>query len=152
MKKRMIAFGLSALMCLPLAGCGGGGSNTIYNSETAEKIGDTGGLKLPLTDKNETVEWSITSSNEKFNESYVATKLREATGVDVQFRVVPAASVKEKVSVWLASKDLPDILGQGLDDNVKDDMATQGAIAAVEDYIDQLPNFKATFVDNKDNN
>lgn len=151
--KKAIAAALAAMMAAScLAGCGGGGSNTIYNQETAEKLGDTGGLKLPLTDKNETVEWSITSTNEKFNESYVATKLREATGVDVQFRIVPAASAKEKVSVWLASKDLPDILGQGLDDNVKDEIAIQGAIAAVEDYIDQLPNFKAIFVDNKDNN
>lgn len=153
MKKRIIAFGLSALMCLPMAGCGGnGGANAVFNEETAAKLGDTGGLKLPLTDKNETIEWSITTSNEKFNESYVAQKLKEVTGVDVQFRIVPSAAAQEKVSVWIASKDLPDILGQGLDDNVKDDLAAQGAIAAVEDYVDKLPNFKATFVDNKDNN
>lgn len=151
MKKRIIAFGLSALMCLPLAGCGGGGTNTIFNEETAEKLGDTGGLKLPLTNKSETVEWSITTSNENFNESYVAKKLREVTGVDVQFRIVPSASAKEKVSVWIASRDLPDILGQGLDDNVKDDLASQGAIAAVQDYVDKLPNFKSTFVDNEEN-
>ncbi len=151
MKKRIIAFGLSVLMCLPLAGCGGE-TNALFNKETADKLGDTGGLKLPLTDKNETVEWSITTTKEDFDQSYVAQKLKEVTGVDVKFRVVPSAMREEKLSVWIASKDLPDIIGQGLDDNVKDDIATQGALAAVEDYMDELPNFKATFVDNKDNN
>ena len=32
------------------------------------------------------------------------------------------------------------------------DLAMQGAFASVEDYMDKLPNFKKTFVDNKDNN
>ncbi len=148
-KLSLILAGLLAVSAL--SGCGGS-ENTLFNEETAAKIGDTGGLKLPLTDKPETIEWSVTSSHEDFNNSYVARKLREITGVDVQFRIVPAAAAAEKLSVWVASKDLPDIIGQGMEPVQANDLAMQGAFAAVEDYIDKLPNFKATFVDNKENN
>ncbi|GEM_PF-187055 len=140
--------GVTALTLL--AGCGGE-TNPSFNKETAAKIGDTGGLKLPLSDKNETIEWSVVSDHEDFNNSYVATKLREITGVDVQFRIVPAATAEEKLNVWIASKDLPDIIGNGFEITKANELARQGAFAAVEDYIDKLPNFKATFVDNKDN-
>ncbi len=149
--KKTLGLLLACTMVLSaFAGCGGNGDNTLFNEEVAAKIGDTGGLKMPLTDKNETIEWSVVSSHEDFNQSWVANKLREITGVDVQFRVVPSATAAEKMSVWIASKDLPDILS-GLTDPQMNDLAAQGALAAVQDYIDELPNFKKTFVDNKDN-
>ena len=151
MKKRLSLILAGFLAVSALAGCGGS-ENPGFNEETAAKIGDTGGLKLPLSDKQETIEWSVTSDHEDFNNSYVATKLREITGLDVQFRVVPASTAAEKLNVWIASKDLPDIIGQGFEPTKANDLAMQGAFAAVQDYVDKLPNFKATFVDNKENN
>ena len=154
MKKKMIAGVLAGVLAVTcFAGCGGGETqNTLYNEETASKIGDTGGLALPLSDKQESIEWSVVSDHEDFNNSYVATKLREITGVDVQFRIVPSATAGEKLNVWIASKDMPDILGQGMEIIQANDLAMQGAFAAVEDYMDQLPNFRANFVDNETNN
>ncbi len=153
MNKKILAGALAAALTVTcFAGCGGGTQNDVFNEETAAKIGDTGGLKLPLTNKAETIEWAVTSDHEDFNNSYVATKLREITGVDVQFRIVPGATAGEKLNVWIASKDLPDIIGQGFETTKANDLAMQGAFAAVEDYMDKLPNFRANFVDNKDNN
>ncbi len=153
--KKTLCMLLALLMTASMfVGCGDGGAsaNATFNQEIADKLGDTGGLKLPLTDKAAAIEWSVTTAHEDFGSSWFATRIREATGVDVQFRVVPSASAKDKMSVWIASRDLPDIIGQGVDLTVGHDLAAQGGIAAVEDYLDVLPNFKATFVDNKDNN
>ena len=150
MKKWLCMLLACGMVLSVFTGCGES-ENVTFDQETADKLGDLGGLKLPLSEKGETIEWSVTTSHENFNDSWVADKLRKATGLDVQFRIVPAATAQEKLNVWIASKDLPDIIGQGLDDNVKDDLASQGAIAAVEDYLDELPNFKKTFADNEEN-
>ena len=153
MKKILNLFLIFVITASCFAGCGDSSAeNTLFNEETVSKLGDLGGLELPLADKPTTIEWSVTTDHENFNSSWVAEKLREATGLDVQFRVVPAATVKDKLSVWIASKDLPDIIGQGMEKAVSDDLAVQGGIVAVEDFIDVLPNFKKTFVDNEKNN
>lgn len=150
-RKRIFALGLCVALCFSAAGCGKT-ENPGFNEETAAKLGDTGGLKLPLSDKQESIEWSITSSHEDYNESYIATKLKEVTGLNINFRIVPSAAAAEKLNVWIASKDLPDIIGQGMEPTQANDLAMQGAFAAVEDYIDKLPNFKKTFVENEENN
>ncbi len=151
MKKTLCAL-LAILLTMSLfSGCGDdpkGENNVLYNAEKAAKLGDLGGLELPLVEEPVTIEWSVTSSHENFNESWVATTLREVTGVDIQFRVVPAAVALEKLNVWLASKDLPDINGQSLEQPVANDLAAQGAIAAVEDYQDVLPNFQRLYGEN----
>lgn len=153
MKKRILIILLLLGIFISISGCGTSNNNNVtFNQGTADKLGDTGGLKLPLSDAAETIEWSVTTSHEDFNNSWFAVKLREVTGLNVQFRVVPAATVTDKLNVWIASKDLPDIIGNGLDTRVANDLAAQGAIAPVDDFIDVLPNFKATFIDNKENN
>ena len=74
------------------------------------------------------------------------------TGVNFKLVPIPSASAKEKLSVLAASKQLPDIVGNGMDINEANDLAVQGAFASVEDYIDKLPNFKKTFVDDESRN
>lgn len=122
--------------------------NTLYNPDV--KVGDTGGLKLPLTESTDEITWSVnspTSTDETLNNSFVIRKLREMTGVNVKMMVFPTSTATEKIKVLAASKNLPDIVGQGIDEKIKNDLCMQGAFASVEDYIDILPNFKAKFVD-----
>ena len=54
----------------------------------------------------------------------------------------------EKIKVLIAANQMPDIIGQGVEDSLAMDLASQGAFAAVSDYLDELPNFKRVFVDN----
>ena len=74
------------------AGCqnNGTGENSLYNPDV--KVGDTGGLKMPLSKKGEEITWSITSAEGNLNESYVVNKLREITGVNVKLEVFPAST------------------------------------------------------------
>ena len=134
-----------------LVGCTGGQTiaNEVYDPNI--KVGDTGGLKVPLTKEPMTIEWQIISQETGINDSWFMQKLRGITGVDVQLLVMQSSTANEKMKTLIAGGNLPDITSS-YGEGTMDDLAMQGAFAAVEDYIDKLPNFKKTFVDNKDNN
>jgi len=150
--KKNIYFLITFIVILSLlAGCSPKTTtNSLYNPDVVVK--DAGGLKLPLCDEPVEIRWSVTSSVSDLNDSYVLKKMREMTGVNVQLDVYPAATAMEKIKVLIAANDMPDIIGQGLNDSLAMDLCSQGAFAAVSDYLDELPNFKRVFVDNKDNN
>ena len=149
--KKILCLLMAVTMILSmLAGCQNSQNEaSLYNPDI--KIGDTGGLKMPLTKTGEEITWSVTSAEANLNDSYIVKKLREITGVNVKLEVFPVATAVEKLNVLIAANQIPDIIGNGLDQSMADDLSVQGAFAAVEDYVDKLPNFKKTFVDNKDN-
>lgn len=151
MKRKLTLFLALVMAASLLAGCA--------NNETASnlydptiKVGDTGGLELPLTDKNMSIEWQVVSSENNLNESWFMEKLRGVTGVDVKLNVTPASTVNEKLQALIAGGNMPDIIGSIPTDEQAIDLAMQGAFASVEDYVDVLPNFKKNFVDNEENN
>jgi len=152
--KKVLCLALAVVMAVSLfSGCSENKKTTIsaiYNPDV--KVGDTGGLELPLTESEEKVVWSVTSSQTNLNDSFVVKRLREATGVNLELLVFPSASAKEKINVLAASKSLPDIVGQGIDVEFADELCAQGAFAAVEDHLDIVPNFKKIFVDTPENN
>ncbi|MBE7014048.1 MAG: extracellular solute-binding protein [Ruminococcaceae bacterium] len=134
-----------------LAGCTNGTTaNEVYDPDI--KVGDTGGLKLPLTKEPMTLTWQVVSSETDIGDSWFMQKLRGVTGVDVQLNIMQASTVNEKLQALIAGGNIPDIIGSIPTDEQAIDLAMQGAFAPVEDYVDKLPNFKKTFVDNKDNN
>ncbi len=152
--KKIICLVLAMIMSVAmLSGCTGGKNNgngsSLYNPDL--KIGDTGGLKLPLTDNDDEIVWSVSSANNGMNDSFVVKKIREATGVNLKLLVLAPSVAAEKINVLAASNDLPDIVGQSLSAKLADEICLQGGFAAVEDYIDILPNFKRNFVDNEKN-
>ena len=146
--KKLLALTLSFLMILTVfSGCQGEKiSSDLYDPSIPVK--DAGGLKLPLSDGSEEITWSVTVSadTETPNDSWFAKKLRGMTGANVKFEAYPSATALEKLNVLAASQQLPDIVGQGFKQSIADDLSMQGAFAAVEDYIDVLPNFKKNFV------
>ena len=151
MKKKLCVLMAVILALSLLAGCSEKKTaSTLYNPDVVVK--DAGGLKMPLTEDDTEIRWSVTSSVYTLNDSYVIKKMREMTGVNVQLDIYPAASAMEKIKVLIAAKQMPDIIGQGLDDSLAMDLAGQGALAAVSDYLDELPNFRRVFADNEKNN
>ena len=149
--KKALSLILAVIMAVSVfAGCQDSENSQIYNPDV--KVGDTGGLKLPLTDSTDKIVWSVDSSITNLNDSFVIKRMREATGVNLELLIIPAATSAEKIKVLAASNDLPDIVGQGIDVEFADDLCNQGAFAAVQDYLDIVPNFKRFFVDNEKNN
>ena len=154
MKKKILAAALAtALTVSCFAGCGESETGTVTEGTGEVKLGDTGGLELPLDTKNTELSFLVCSSKENLNDSYVLQKLRQVTGINVQLMVFPSATIEEKRKVMIASKDIPDIMGStfGTWDEIND-LGLQGAFAAVDDYLDVMPNFKQIFVDDPENN
>lgn len=113
--------------------------------------GDTGGLALPLVDKPTTIKMLVVSDSTKLNEKWAVQELERRTGVKVNLEFYSTATFKEKLNFILASGKLPDIIhGPSLAE--LNDLGGKGAFAAINDYLDQLPNFKALYVDNPENN
>jgi len=147
--KKLLCLAISAVMILTVfSGCGKTEITSALHDPSIP-VSDAGGLELPLSDGTEEITWSVTttSDSEDPDSTWFAKKLRGMTGVNVKLMAYPSASAMEKLKVLAASKQLPDIVGQGFDTEIADDLAVQGAFAAVEDYIDVLPNFKKNFVD-----
>ena len=149
--KKALALIMSLVMVVALiSGCGEKKEQIVSDLyDPTIPVSDAGGLSLPLADGTEKITWSVTtvSDTEQPNDTYFAEKLRGMTGVNVDFIAYPSASAMEKLKVLAASKQLPDIVGQGFDTDMADDLCVQGAFAAVEDFLDEVPNFKRVFVD-----
>ncbi len=151
--KRIISLILSLVLLLTcFAGCSKETyTGTLFNEETVKKLGDTGGIELPLTNEDVTVTWQVVSSENNLNESWFIKKLEEVTGINIELIVMPSSTKVEKLNAMIAGGDLPDVIGSMTTQQAANDLAMQGAFATVEDYIDKLPNFKRQYVDNKEN-
>ena len=151
--KKIWAFVLAGVIAIScFGGCKGGNEDTASKGINV-KLGDTGGLKLPLDNNNTELTFLVCSAKDKMNDSFVLQKMREATGVNIQLLAFPSATIGEKRKVMIASKNLPDIMGSSFAtiDEIND-LGVQGAFAPVNDYIDVMPNFKKIFVDDPENN
>lgn len=150
-KKALALLLVASVAGAVLSGCGGkekGSSNALYDPTI--KVGDTGGLELPLCEDEREIEWLVSSSHDGLNESYVINKLRGITGINVQLNVVPGQSYAQKIATLVAAKQLPDISAADNESNAMD-LCLQGAYAAVDDYLDIVPNFKRTFYETPEN-
>ncbi|MBU5451000.1 extracellular solute-binding protein [Acetivibrio sp. MSJd-27] len=130
------------------ASCGKDSKINGKNGSNWDKLGDTGGVTLPLDDKNTKLTYFTTEDSQyDANKLYIIEKYREITGIDLELVVTPSSTATEKFSVLAASKKLPDIIGAGMNNNALNNIAQQGALASVDDYVDKLPNYKRIFVD-----
>lgn len=117
----------------------------------AADYGDTGGVKLPIVDKPTTLTWMLVSENTNPNDSLIVKEIEKRTGIHLDLQVYPSASFQDKLKVVVASGKLPDIF-HGLPLAELNKMGGQGALEPINAHLNELPNFKKLYVDNKDNN
>lgn len=146
-----------------LAACGGGaasseqpanqantGSDAATETPAEEpadpnQYGDTGGLKLPIVDKPVEITWMLVS-DEPANDKWIAKAIEERTGIKVNFQTYSSATYQEKLRVTVASGNLPDIF-HGLRPAELKEIGQQGAVVAINDYADMLPNFTKLYIE-----
>ena len=131
-----------------LAGCAANGGNEETVAVEGE-YGDTGGVKLPLTNEGTKITALITETgNLNINDSPVIKELRKRTGIDLDVTSISSAALVQKTSVLLASaKDMPDIFSNSLSYQKINEFGMQGAFEDILQYKDELPNFKKMFFD-----
>lgn len=148
-KKRMLAAltaGCLAVTAL-LTGCGAPKKESSLNIDKAQ-FSETNGVQLPLTDKNVTIE-VFDYADSDMNTKLFTQALSELTGITVKITSVPNSAYNDKLKMMLSSKKLPDIFTGGLTNAELEMLAKNGAVAAIEDYADNLPNMKKYLLENK---
>lgn len=167
--KRIFLFTISLILVFAMlsftAGCASNNTSSVdtQNVSTAQpstaaattaaatsQYGDTGGLKLPIVDKPLKISCTVVSDYPDRSNSFFAKELLKRTGIELDIQSAPATEYPTKIKMIIASGQLPDIVYQVTLNDINS-LGTQGSLVPINKYIDQLPNFKSTFVDNKDN-
>ena len=113
--KKLFALLLCLAMIASFVGCTGGSGAHEFEVKspeelTEDKIGSTGGLKLPLVDEPVKLKVLTRSSETDLNNSEVIVELRRRTGIDIDLVVLPLSVFAEKTKIMLADKSsMPDI-------------------------------------------
>lgn len=116
----------------------------------ANQYGDTGGLTLPLVDKPTTITWMLPSDVQDLSNKDVIKEIERRTGITLDIQAFPKASYQDKLQIVLGSGNLPDIITGSVLSEVNN-LGGQGAFAAISDYLDMLPNFRALYSENPEN-
>ncbi|GBF75287.1 hypothetical protein PA598K_03681 [Paenibacillus sp. 598K] len=144
MKKRSV---WALMLCLAvstglLAACSNNG-----NKDNEAASGQGGGVQtvsaageFPITEEKTTIR-VMTSANaavEDFRTNEFTAYLEELTNVHIEWEIVPASSVAEKLNLTLAGGDLPDVI---MSMNVSPEQQVlygkQGIFLPLNDYIEQ---------------
>ena len=120
-------------------------------AEPAADYGDTGGLTLPLVDEPVTITLSLGTTADNVNDLLIPQEICKRTGINLEIEAYPYASYAEKVKVIMGSGNLPDIISEVGSASEINAYGGQGAFAAINQYLDYLPNFCSIFVDDPEN-
>ncbi|WP_169082988.1 extracellular solute-binding protein [Paenibacillus sp. PL91] len=161
-KKWLNVMLISSMIIVSLAACSGNGEeknnagkatnkpSEAPSSTTAadsKQYGDTGGLKLPIVDKQTTITYMLPSNAANLNDNkLVVNELLKRTGIKVEFQSYSPQTYQDKLKVVVASGKLPDIF-IGLKSAELKKIGQQKGVAAITDYADMLPNFKKLYVE-----
>lgn len=151
MFKKLIAGVVCISIAGVLVGCGGDDKRTININTDHSTYGDTGGLSLPIDTKGTKITVMTTSDFPERDKTVVIQELSSRTGIDVRLMEIPNQMIGEKLKVLISSKTLPDVVFTAMDPHDLNKLGVQGLFAPINKYVDQLPNFKRIFVDDKEN-
>ncbi len=125
MKKRIIAFVLAAVMVFALCACG---------TESDVGTGEKALVKVTIPSH---VSWP-------YQENWkVWEYIREGTGMDLEVTSLPGSDAATKLSLMFSSPELlPDVMAFTYKPE-SDKYVPQGAVIALDDMTEQMPNYNA---------
>lgn len=161
MKKRAAFFMAMAMTVSMLAGCGsddgsdsittasGSGSEADASQSVSSAQGEegaAGGGEGSGSDDMVTVTFFDKNSGSKLFDDRVAQEIMKRTGVKVEIQN-PTGDPSEKLSLLLAGRDYPDIVLMDRGSDLVSKYIDAGALIALDDYMDKLPNVKEMYGD-----
>ena len=153
--KKLLALALSLVMATSLmAGCAKNDGGADVAKMTKEEIKQfeekAGGLKLPFDKKGTKISIMVDSSNVGLTDSVIVKELSRRTGASIEIVAIPTASLAEKAKILMSGgiDEMPDVFKGSFTMQEINDYGVQGAFAAVDDHLDEMPNYKYIFIDN----
>ncbi len=103
---------------------------------------------MPLTDEPVTLRFAapVRVEHTDYDKMWMFTKYEEITGVHIEWDLVPDSGWQERMSLLLASEDLPDVFFRGSISatDLTNYGVQQGFIIPLDDLIDEYaPNIKS---------
>lgn len=139
MKKRILALITACSMAFSLVACSNDGK-----TDGSEKVTNTG--EGVLFEEPTTISWIIQSHvSWPYNENWaVWKKFQELTGATFDITAIPNESFNTKINLMMADggRDMPDIISTD-SKRLANTFGPQGALVAIDDYVDQMPNYTA---------
>ncbi|NLG52858.1 MAG: extracellular solute-binding protein [Clostridiales bacterium] len=131
MKKRIAALVMGFIMIFPLISCSGDLAKNNVAGEPGKLFDSPVKISIMMPSSN----------NEPFNDNWKALEyVREATGVELNIQAIPVDYQTKMALAFSAPDTLPDLMV--IDQKMfADQYAQQGALIAIDDYIDIMPNW-----------
>ncbi len=108
--------------------------------------GDTGGLKLPITDKPVTISCIVESEVADLTALVGIQEIEKRTGIKFEMQSYPQSVIEEKRKMRLAAMDLPDLIA-GIDRTQLIQLGKDGAVVPINQFTKDLPNFTRLFME-----
>ena len=143
LKKRICAWALAGTLFVSLVGCGQPKTGEAGQEPGQNTAGD-GKLFAPGTEISITIG---SHTSWPYNESWIMWKyFQEATGATFKIQAIPNENIDTKINLMLASPDtLPDLIHTISKSAIVDPNAMDGAFIAIDDHLDEMPNFTKYF-------
>ncbi|MBS4197542.1 extracellular solute-binding protein [Lederbergia citri] len=118
-------------------------------NEPTEDYGDTGGINLPIVDKPVEITWMLVSDVSNLKDKAVIKEIEKRTGIKLNIQSYSSGTYSEKLNTVVASGQLPDIW-HGLPVAKVNELGQKGAVVAINEYLDELPNYKKLYAEEND--
>lgn len=153
MKRKAMLLTAAALTVSMLTACGstpadngnvptGGSDSSSQSNSTASDSQDAGSV----SGEEITITFFDKNSGSKLFDDRIAQEIMKRTGVKVEIQN-PTGDPKEKLSLLLAGQDYPDIVLMDRGSEIVSKYIEAGALVALDDHMDQLPNVKEMYGD-----
>ncbi|MCR2822064.1 extracellular solute-binding protein [Lederbergia panacisoli] len=118
-------------------------------NEPTEDYGDTGGITLPIVDKPVEITWMLVSEVSNLKDKAIIKEIEKRTGIKLNIQEYSSGTYGEKLNTVVASGQLPDIW-HGLSVAKVNELGQKGAVVAINEYLDELPNYKKLYAEEND--
>ena len=139
-KKRLAALLVTGCMAVSLAACGGG-DDAQGNTDGSSSAGE-GKLFTEPTEISMVIQSHVSWP---YQEDWIIwDRFEELTGATFNVQAFPNENFMTKLNLMMASsaKDLPDLIYSDTKGKINS-FASTGALVAIDDYIDMMPNYTA---------
>ncbi|PAV31153.1 ABC transporter substrate-binding protein [Virgibacillus profundi] len=155
MKNRKLLFFAMIVLIVMLAACSNDDEASGEAGGSEEAKNNTNEEGFPIVDEQISLNFfagQSPASNDDWNDVMIFNEYEEMTNMDIQWEMIPHASLEEKRNLALASGDLPDAFHSAVmpaTDIMK--YGGQGVFIPLNDLIDKYaPNFKKILEENPD--